>query len=253
LSSVDGDIAEIDLVSRLADFQPDNFVHLAGRTFVPDSWKDPLDFYRVNVQGAVNVANYCRCHNIALTYVSAYVYGRPTSLPIREDSLAKPNNPYAQSKLLAEEVCRQFATSFAFPVVILRPFNVYGPGQSASFLVPTIVDKALNDDVIELDSLLPRRDYIYIDDLTEAIVLSLSAVRSGVTYNLGSGCSFSVNDVVQTVFSHTGIYKPVRSRNIERENEVMDMMADISLFKSDFGWQPKFSLSEGIAAMLRTY
>lgn len=251
LSSGDGDITVIDLDARLADFRPDHLIHLAGRTFVPASWQDPLDFYRVNVQGTANVADYCRRHGIALTYVSAYVYGMPVSLPIREDSSAKPNNPYAQSKFLGEEVCRQYAATYKVPAVILRPFNVYGPGQSSSFLIPTIVNQALHDDVIELDSLAPRRDYIYIDDVIEAIVLSLNASQPGATYNIGSGYSISVRDVVQTVLSRVGVNKPVRSRNVERESEVMDVVADISRFSRDFGWKPKFTLADGIDAMLR--
>jgi nucleoside-diphosphate-sugar epimerase len=250
LSSADGDIAKIDLDDRLANFRPDHIVHLAGRTFVPDSWHDPLNFYRINVQGTVNVADYCRRHSVSLVYVSAYVYGKPVSLPIREDYLVQPNNPYAQSKFLGEEVCRQYAATFKLPVVILRPFNVYGPGQSSSFLIPTIVHQALHNDVIELDSLTPRRDYVYVDDLVEAIVLSLRVSQYGVTYNIGSGYSVSVHEVVQTVLSRAGVSKPVFSRNIERENEVMDVVADISRVSRDFSWHPQFTLADGIDAML---
>jgi len=250
LSSADGDIAAIDLNVRLADFQPVHMIHLAGRTFVPDSWRDPLDFYRINVQGTVNVADYCRRHNVTLTYVSAYVYGKPVSLPIREDGSVKPNNPYAHSKFLGEEVCRQYAAAFQMPTVILRPFNVYGPGQSSSFLIPTILNQALHDAVIELDSLAPRRDYIYIDDLTDAIVLSLKASRLGETYNIGSGHSVSVLDVVKSVLLRLGVNKPVHTSNIERENEVMDVVADISRFSQDYGWRPKFTLADGIDAIL---
>lgn len=250
LSSADGDIATMDLDARLSNFRPNQLIHLAGRTFVPASWSNPLDFYRVNVQGAVNVADYCRRNSVSLVYVSAYVYGAPVCLPIREDSLARPNNPYAQSKLLGEEVCRQYAATYGLPVVILRPFNVYGPGQPLPFLIPTIVNQALHDEVIEVDSLAPRRDYVYIDDLTEAIVLSLGSTQAGVTYNVGSGQSVSVSEVIKTVLLRSGIDKTVRTRNIERPNEVMDVVADISRFSADFAWQPRFTLVDGIDAVL---
>ena len=250
LSSEDGDIAAINLDIRLENFQPDHVIHLAGRTFIPDSWKNPLEFYRVNVLGTVNVADYCRRRQIDMIYVSAYVYGKPASLPISEDSAAKPNNPYAHSKFLGEEICRQYAAIYGLPMAILRPFNVYGPGQSSPFLIPEIVFQALHNDRIEVDSLLPRRDYIYIDDLTEAISLLLCAPKAGATYNIGSGESVSVQDIIDAILLQIGSDKSVYSRNIERANEVIDVVADISRFCLEFEWRPKFTLSAGIEAVL---
>ncbi len=253
LSSEDGDIANIDLDVRLANNKPDYVIHLAGRTFVPASWKDPFDFYRVNVLGTLNVAEYCRRHGISLIYLSAYVYGSTVSLPIREDSFVKPNNPYALSKFLGEEVCRQYSEAFGLSVVIFRPFNVYGPGQSKSFLIPTIINQVLNNDVVELDSLEPRRDYIYIDDLTDVIALSLKSSLVARIYNIGSGYSMSVLDVVQTILLKAGVNKSVISRNIKRENEVMDVVADISRLNDELGWSPKFKLADGVDAILNSH
>jgi len=250
LGSRDGDIETIDIIEKLQGKQVDHVVHLAGQTYVPDSWTKPAAFYRVNVQGATNVADYCRKSGAKLTYVSAYVYGAPTALPIREDSLVAPHNPYAQSKFLGELVCQQFAQSFGLNVTILRPFNIYGIGQSSSFLIPKIIDQALHAERIELDSLTPKRDYIYIDDLVDAISVSLGKTPSGSIYNLGSGVSISVEEVVRVVQVAAGTDKPVVSKDIQRENEVMDVVADMSRFSTDFAWQPKFGFADGVAAMV---
>lgn len=250
LGSRDGDIETIDIAERLHGNKVDHVVHLAGQTYVPDSWTKPAAFYRVNVQGTANVADYCRKNGAALTYVSAYVYGTPAALPIREDSVAAPHNPYAQSKFLGELVCQQFAQSFGLPVTILRPFNIYGIGQSSSFLIPKIVDQVLHAERIELDSLTPKRDYIYIDDLVDAIAVSLGKTQTGSVYNLGSGTSISVEDVVRIVQDAAGTDKPVVSKDIHRENEVMDVVADMSRFSADFAWQSKFGFADGIAAIV---
>ncbi len=250
LGSRDGDIETIDIAEKLNGNKFDHVVHLAGQTYVPDSWTKPAVFYRVNVQGTANVADYCRKNGAALTYVSAYVYGTPAALPIREDSVVAPHNPYAQSKFLGELVCQQFAQSFGFPVNILRPFNIYGIGQSSSFLIPKIVDQVLHAERVELDSLTPKRDYIYIDDLVDAIAVSLGKTRTGAIYNLGSGTSVSVEEVVRVVQAAARTDKPVVSKNIHRENEVMDVVADMSSFSAYFAWQPIFGFADGIAAIV---
>ena len=252
LGSRDGDIETIDITDKLQGKQVDHVLHLAGQTYVPDSWTRPAAFYRVNVQGTANVADYCRKSGAALTYVSAYVYGAPKALPIREDSVVAPHNPYAQSKFLGELVCQQFAQSFGLNVTILRPFNIYGIGQSSSFLIPKIIDRALHAERIELDSLTPKRDYIYIDDLVDAIAVSLGKTPSGSIYNLGSGASISVEEVVRLVQVAAGTDKPVVSKDIHRENEVMDVVADMSRFSADFAWHPKFRFVDGVAAIVGT-
>src|SRR5258706_109713 len=105
LSSDDGDIADAATLARYHEHEFGRVFHLAGTTYVPQSWEHPLLFYRTNVLGTANVAEFCRRKRIPLTFVSAYIYGNPGSLPITEQCSAVPNNPYALSKFLAEEIC----------------------------------------------------------------------------------------------------------------------------------------------------
>lgn len=245
LGSSDGDIATLDL-EKFKHERIERVVHLAGRTFVPESWQNPLEFYRTNIMGTVNVAEFCRQVGASLTYISAYVYGNPSILPLKEDDPVNPNNPYAYTKLLGEKVCLQYADLFALPVTILRPFNIYGMGQSNSFLIPKIIHQVLHEELIELENLNPCRDYIYISDLVEAVTLSFRDQNKCATYNLGSGMSISVAEVVDIIQKVAGTNKPVISKNIVRDNEILDVVADMSKFTEMFNWQPKFDFASGI-------
>src|SRR5207237_1415928 len=146
-------------------------IHLAGKSFVPDSWKDPQEFMRVNAEGTRNVLEFCRKNNIPLIFMSSYVYGIPVRLPIDENHPVTPSNPYAQSKYEAEKICIMYAEKYKIPVTIVRPFNIFGPNQPEHFLIPKIIQQALDvsSTRIELQDLSPRRDYIYMDDLLDAI------------------------------------------------------------------------------------
>lgn len=158
--------------------------HLAARTFVPDSWSAPLGFYQVNLLGTVNVLEFCRACGASLTLMSSYVYGRPARLPISEDAPLQAFNPYSHTKILAEETSRYYQQQFGVPVTIIRPFNIYGPGQDRRFLIPTILAQAIDPhaDAIVVADLHPRRDYIFIGDLID-LLMSTAFRREGGTFN----------------------------------------------------------------------
>src|SRR5262245_56024972 len=131
LSHADGDIAEAATWTRLAP--ADHVVHLAARSYVPDSWRDPDGFHDTNVTGTARALAYSARHGAHLVLASAYVYGVPARLPIHEDDPVAPNNPYAESKVAAERLAAAHAQAAGLPVTVVRPFNVYGPGQRPEF------------------------------------------------------------------------------------------------------------------------
>jgi nucleoside-diphosphate-sugar epimerase len=251
LSSRDGDIADSSTLDNFASDGLMRVFHLAGMTYVPDSWKNPSAFYRTNVLGTVNVAEYCRLNNVPLTYLSAYIYGRPEILPISEDSLIAPNNPYAFSKYAAENVCEFYSRNFGVSCAVIRPFNVYGAGQSSKFLIPTIIAQVLHDDAITVDDLNPRRDYLNIDDLVDAIIRTLNCRHPYKVYNVGSGSSLGVGEIIRIIQQCAKTNKPVFCREIKRTNEIADVVADISRVQNDLGWQPKLSFIEGIHKIIQ--
>lgn len=237
-----------DIASMPLEFEDVRHVfHLAARTFVPDSWKMPREFYETNVLGTVNVLEFCRRTKAALTFLSSYVYGAPQTLPIAETHPLQAYNPYSHTKIVAEDAVRFYAKTFGVTATIVRPFNVYGPGQSEPFLIPGVIRKVLDPtlEATTVTDLRPRRDYIFIADLV-ALLMRTREVAGGGTYNAGSGDSYSVQTIVETVGKVTGIHKPIRSTEQRRENEILDVVADMTHATSALQWQPTTTLRDGL-------
>jgi nucleoside-diphosphate-sugar epimerase len=250
LSSADGDIADSATLLRFNEIEIGFVFHLAGRTYVPDAWREPADFQRVNVNGTVNVLELCRQCKIPLTYLSAYLYGIPASLPVRETDRITPNNPYALSKFLAESVCGFYAEHFGVPVTIVRPFNIFGLGQKAHFLIPEIIAQVQANKPIHLKDLAPRRDYLYMDDLIDALLRTMNVGDGCHLYNIGYGSSFSVAEIVETIQSVAGTSLPVVSEDSPRQNEIPDVYADITKAARELDWHPQYSFKQGIEQMI---
>jgi nucleoside-diphosphate-sugar epimerase len=248
-SSRSGDIASCGF--DVADVG--HVFHLAARTFVPESWKDPLSFYRVNVLGTVNVLEFCRTHNASLTLMSSYVYGRPTCLPVSENESPRAFNPYSHTKILAEEASRYYQERFQVPVTIIRPFNIYGPGQDGRFLIPKILAQAVNPalEAILVSDLRPRRDFIFVSDLIELLMRTVFRQEGGV-FNAGSGTSLSVKEVVETVNGLLPVPKQVLSEESSRQDEVLDVVADISKAHQEFDWAPRTTFRDGLRETLES-
>ena len=225
--------------------------HLAALTFVPKSWSASASFYAVNVQGTVNVMEFCRRQSASVTFLSSYVYGRPDALPISEDHPVRAVNPYGHTKILAEDVTRFYGQQFRIPVTIIRPFNVYGPDQDSRFLIPLLIDQAIDpaSDVIKVADPRPKRDYLYIDDLVELLLLTFSRKAEG-TFNAGSGRSISVEQLSTLIAQQAGCHKPIISQATERDNEILDVVADTSRAQREFGWCPNVSLQTGLRKVM---
>ncbi|HWY98386.1 MAG TPA: SDR family oxidoreductase, partial [Bacteroidia bacterium] len=180
-NSADGDISKTELSFKGID----NVFHLAGKSFVPDSWKNPKAFYDVNVTGTLNVLELCRKTGAGLTFISSFVYGIPKYQPIDECHPVKPANPYGHSKMIAEEICKYYQESFNIKVTIVRPFNIYGAFQSEHFLIPIIIKQLFDkkQSKIEVLDLAPKRDYLFLDDLVSATVSLYKKSKTGI-YNV---------------------------------------------------------------------
>ena len=226
----------------------DVVLHLAGRTFVPDSWKHPALFYE-NVTMATHVLEFCRETGARLVHVSAYLYGRPAYLPIDELHPVTPDNPYALSKHLAEQLCTFYANHFGVTVAIVRPFNLYGPDQDDRFLIPTIVKQALAGGRVTLKDTRPKRDYLYIDDFVNALQCMLGSNADGGgadVFNVGSGQSVSVGAIAEEVGRACGRDLEIVDLEERRQNEIDDCVADTRRFRARYDWKPRWTLARGI-------
>lgn len=225
--------------------------HLGALSFVPDSWTDPATYHLVNTHGTVRVLDQCRKAGVPMTFISTFVYGAGAPVPVSEDFPPNPANPYAWSKLAAEDACRFYAKTFGMDVTVLRLFNAYGPGQKDSFLIPTIARQAVDPGVKEIvvADLAPRRDFVHVDDVVEAMISTIG-LPGGGTYNVGSGRSWSIGDVIAACLKAAGTDKPYSDRGERRENEVMDVVADISALTAATGWRPQTEFENGMKSVI---
>lgn len=249
---VPGDIRDVEAVAQVVD-GCDVVFHLAALIAIPYSYRNPRDYFETNVLGTLNVAQACRERDVRLVHTSSSeVYGTAQSVPISEAHPLVGQSPYSASKIGADHLIESFHRSYALPATILRPFNTYGPRQSARAIIPTIVAQALAGDVVRLGSLAPTRDFTYISDTVAGFLAVAGADATiGRTLQLGTGEEISVGNLVQEVARVLG-----RELRVEQEDErvrpsgseVMQLVSDYSLMTALTGWQPRVGLEAGIAA-----
>jgi NAD dependent epimerase/dehydratase len=227
--------------------------HLAALVSIPYSYAAPESFVATNVGGTLNLLQGARkagCSRIIHTSTSE-VYGTPDSLPIREDHPLKGQSPYSASKIAADKLCEAFATSFETPVVILRPFNTYGPRQSARAVIPTILSQLLaGRRTVSLGSLTPRRDLTFVDDTVEAFVLAAGAdVEPGTLIQLGTGTAHSVGELfdIATRTLEVDATATTEAQRIRPErSEIPVLLSDPSLAQRLLGWAPTTTIDVGM-------
>ena len=227
--------------------------HLAAITSVPFSFENPRETYDVNVLGTLNILELCRlCNAEKIVFASSYVYGQPQYMPIDEEHPLQPANPYARSKVLGEELCRAYNADFGVKSVILRPFNIYGVGQSKNFLIPSIIAQ-LRYGKIELKDPEPKRDFIYISDVIEAYIKAGEFNGDFDVFNIGGGKSYSVEEIVDRIVCLYGKNVKVGYSGERRKHEVMDTVADIRKAKELMDWTPTVPLDEGLQRTMKWF
>lgn len=235
------------------DIEPcDIIIHLAAKTFVPDSFKNPKEFYQVNFLATLNMLELARKWNARVIYIGSYIYGPPKYLPVDEKHSIHPHNPYAESKMLSESLCKAYYRDFSIPCINFRLFNIYGPDQDTSFLIPSIIKEIKNGINVELKDPRPKRDYIYISDVVKAIYLAIkNDLEKYKVLNLGTGTSTSVSEIVEIIQNNTQKKIFVNYTHEYRKNEVLDCVADITKLREELGFEPSVSVEEGIKLLIK--
>ncbi len=241
------DLCNWENVRRMAPF--DAMIHLAARTFIPESYERPRDFYHTNVVSTLHALELCRLHGARMILASSYVYGEPQRLPIDESHPVVALNPYAQSKIMAEDLCRGYHRDFDLPVMILRPFNIYGAGQQQNLLIGSILKQVHNGRIVLKDS-RPKRDLLHISDLVAAYVSALNyQTKSLETFNIGFGESHSIKCIAETIAAACGGDIEVSFTGERRKREILDTVADITKAETELGWKPRIPFEQGIASL----
>jgi NAD dependent epimerase/dehydratase len=246
-----GDICDRDSV-RAAVQGIDTVFHLAALIAIPYSYRAPESYIRTNIQGTMNIlqeARECGVRRVVHTSTSE-VYGTARYAPIDEAHPLQGQSPYSASKIGADKMAEAFHFSFGVPVVTVRPFNAFGPRQSARAVIPTIITQCLRGEEVRLGSLAPTRDLNFVTNTIEGFMLAgLSEKALGRTINLGSGREISIGDLAELIGKLSG--HPVRITSDDQrirpeKSEVGRLLACNALANEILGWQPHVSLEDGL-------
>ena len=247
------DIRDMDLIKKRMKEQGeiDMLYHLAAKTCVISSYEDPYATYETNLLGTLNMLELCRlCDIDKIVYASSYVYGTPHYLPIDEKHVTDPSNPYSRSKLLGEELCKSYHENFGIRCIILRPFNIYGPGQGSDFLIPKVISSLSRGEVVVRD-LEPKRDFVYITDMIDAYLKAGEYQGDFDIFNIGYGKSYSVRDIIEKIIRIYGSNIRVKCDAERRRNEIMDCYANTAKARDVLDWRPLIGIDEGLRMMLK--
>jgi NAD dependent epimerase/dehydratase len=247
-----GDIRDPHFMLQALEGQEIVF-HLAALIAIPYSYIAPSEYVAANVTGTVNVLESARRNGVTrfLQTSTSEVYGTAQFRPINESHPLVGQSPYSASKIGADKLAESFYRSFDLPVVTVRPFNTYGPRQSARAVVPTILAQLLSGcDRLQLGSIDPERDLTHARD-TAAGMLALAACDEavGLTVNLGSGSALTIGQIAEKCMSITGKQVPLKvdPRRIRPEkSEVLALISDNRLARQLCGWQPTITLEHGL-------
>lgn len=227
-------------------------LHLGALIPIPYSYQHPREFVFANVDGTLNVLEACRRRDLRrIVHVSSSeVYGTAQTVPIREDHPLRPQSPYAATKVAADQLALTYWRSFETPVVVARPFNTFGPRQSARAVIPTIIAQALAGDIVRIGSTTPTRDFLYVEDTARGIAsCALGVGVEGETFNLGTGREYSIGDVADRIFAILGREIELQTEDQRRRppaSEVERLIADASRATAELGWAPEVDLDEGL-------
>lgn len=248
-----GDIRDARFVEKACG-GVDVVFHLAALIAIPYSYTAPESFVDTNVRGTLNVLEGARragCTRMVQTSTSE-VYGTPETLPIRETSPLQGQSPYAATKIAADKLCEAFFCSFSVPVVTLRPFNTYGPRQSARAVLPTMLVQLLRGkSEVNLGNLAPRRDLTFVADTVDGLLRAGEVTGvEGKVIQLGTGRAVSIGELFEIACRVLGVSARVISRS-ERfrpaASEVMVLQSDPSRAHELLGWEPRVPIEDGIA------
>lgn len=226
--------------------------HLGALISIPYSYYHPMEVASTNITGTLNVLQACRdlgAERIVHTSTSE-VYGTARITPINEEHPLQGQSPYSASKIGADKLAESYYCAFNLPVITVRPFNTYGPRQSARAVIPTIITQALVQDVVNLGNLNTTRDFTFVSDTVSGFLqAAVSNEGLGETFNLGTGREIRIGDLAEKVINMVGRKVKIRVDN-ERlrpdKSEVMQLISDNKKAKNLLKWTPRISLEEGL-------
>ncbi len=232
--------------------------HLASLIAVPYSYHSPDSYVETNVRGTLNLLQAARRAGIQrfIHTSTSEVYGSAQYIPIDENHPLVGQSPYAASKIAADQMALAFHLSFDLPVTVVRPFNTYGPRQSARAIIPTIITQVVSgQNPIKLGSLIPRRDFTYVDDTVAGLIAAAEHKErvTGETINIGSGKDISIGELVELIGTITGksiAVEEEEQRVRPEKSEVVRLQCENHKARELLDWEPQVELTDGLERTL---
>lgn len=246
-----GDLRDSHAVAR-AVRGVDTIYHLGALIAIPYSYIHPRETIETNVIGTLNILESAREYNVrrVVHTSTSEVYGTARVVPIKEDHPLQGQSPYSASKIGADKIVESFHLAFGVPTVTVRPFNTYGPRQSARAVIPTIIIQALTRSVVRLGDLRPTRDLNYVDDIIAGFLLAGECERAvGETINLASNHEISIGELARKIITLVGRDVQIDTDNDRirpAKSEVFRLRGDNTLARRLLGWEPQVGLDEGL-------
>ncbi len=253
---MEGDLRDADAVRQAVEGTNVIF-HLGALVGIPYSYVHPLEVIDTNIMGTANILLAARHYgtNQVIYTSTSEVYGTAQYVPIDEKHPLQGQSPYSASKIGAEKIVESFHFSFGLPTTVIRPFNIYGPRQSARAVIPTIITQSLALNEIRLGNFDATRDFTYVGDTVAALIMAAESDRAiGKTLNVGSNFEISIRDMAEMVIRLVGrkvtlVEDATRIR--PAKSEVQRLWADSTLAQQTIGWTPSVSLEEGLGHTIR--
>ena len=248
---VAGDIRDADAIHKAVEGRQVVF-HLGALISIPYSYQHPLEVTEVNVMGTLNVLMACSKLKVdRLIHTStSEVYGTAQRIPIDENHPLQGQSPYSASKIGADKLAESFNCAYNLPVITVRPFNTFGPRQSARAVIPTIITQALAQSVIRLGNLETSRDFTYVDDTVDGFVKAAETPGGdGKTINLGTGSAIKIRGLVEKIIHISGSSAHIEvdaARLRPTDSEVLQLLSNNALAYATLGWAPRTSLEDGL-------
>ena len=242
-----GDINDYDLIEKLTK-NIDCIVNLAALIGIPYSYKATKSYIDTNIQGTFNILKAAEKNKVKriIQTSTSEVYGGNYKTKIKENFLVNAQSPYAATKIAADQLCNSFYCSFKTPVIIIRPFNTFGPRQSNRAIIPTIINQLLNSKILKLGNVNTFRDLCFVDDTVQAFIKLIKTKKNvnGQIFNVGTGNNISIKELANELIKISKkkiIFKYDMQRKRPKLSEVNYLLADSSKIKRAINWKPKYN------------
>jgi len=258
IQTVNGDVLSWKIYDVIKKYDVQYVFHLAAEPYIPHCYDNPEKFFDVNVKGTMNVLMACKTFGVKriLHFSSSEVYGTAQYTPMDENHPTLPLSNYAVSKLAADRLCFVFHHEHGIPVIILRPFNCYGPRETQPYVIPEIISQLSRGNIVKLGNIRAKRDFTYVEDTAKAAIATMkSDIPNGEVVNVGSNKAYSIEELAYLVGKLVG-YEDIEIKVDSSRLRPMDvsvLQCDYSKIKKYTDWDPITDIEEGLKRTIDWY